>query len=144
MAKRTKEKDQLDEILDQLDLHGITQDELLGQGGLLKQLTGKILERALKAEMDEHLGYEKNDSAGDNSGDSRNGYSEKSVITGDQELTVQVPRDRNGTFEPMIIPKYQKRVPIFNDQVISMYSFGMSTRDIQEHLKQIYNVEVSA
>jgi transposase-like protein len=143
MAKRKRERDRLDEVLDQLDLHGITQEELLGQGGLLKQLTGRILEKALKAEMDEHLGYEKNDNAGDLSGDSRNGYSEKRVITGDHELTVEVPRDRAGTFEPQILPKYSKRVPIFNDQVISMYSFGMTNRDIQEHLKQIYNVEVS-
>jgi len=144
MAKRQKkEKDQLDLILDQIDLHGMTQDEVLGQNGLLKKLTGKILQRALDAEMDMHLGYEKHDNAGDHSGDSRNGYTEKTVLTENQEALIRVPRDRNATFEPQIVPKYQKRVPIFNDQIISMYSFGMTDRDIKTHLENIYNVDVS-
>jgi transposase-like protein len=144
MAKREKkEKDQWDRLLDQIDFHGLTQEEVVGQGGLIKQLTGKILQRALECEMDLHLGYEKHDPAGDNSGDSRNGHTEKTVFTEKQEAVIQVPRDRNGTFEPQIIPKYQKRVPLFNDQIISMYSFGMTDRDIKAHLEKIYNVEVS-
>ncbi len=81
--------------------------------------------------------------AGDNSGDSRNGYSEKTVLTENQSMLVQVPRDRNATFEPKILAKHQRRLPIFNDQVISMYSFGMTDRDIKSHLEKIYNVEVS-
>jgi transposase-like protein len=93
--------------------------------------------------MTGHLGYEKHDNAGDNSGNSRNGYSEKTVLTENQEAVIQVPRDRQGTFEPEIQPKYQKRVPLFNDQIISMYSFGMTNRDIKSHLEQVYNVEVS-
>jgi transposase-like protein len=121
----------------------MTQEEVLGQEGLLKQLTGKLLSRIMKAEMDEHLGYEKNSNAGDNSGDSRNGYSEKTVLTENQSAVIQVPRDRNATFEPKILPKHQRRLPIFNDQVISMYSFGMTDRDIKSHLEKIYNVEVS-
>ncbi|WP_425357473.1 IS256 family transposase [Leadbettera azotonutricia] len=121
----------------------MTQEEILGQEGLLKQLTGKLLSRVMNAEMDEHLGYEKNSNAGDNSGDSRNGYSEKTVLTENQSAVIQVPRDRNGTFEPKILPKHQRRLPIFNDQVISMYSFGMTDRDIKSHLEKIYNVEVS-
>jgi transposase-like protein len=145
MAKRErKEKDQWDLLLDQIDFKGLTQDEVLGQDGLVKQMTGRLLQRVLEAEMDEHLGYSKHDNAGDNSGDSRNGYSEKTVLTENQEITVEVPRDRNGTFEPQIIPKYQKRVPLFNDQVISMYSLGMTERGIQEHIRKIYNVEVSS
>jgi transposase-like protein len=144
MGKRAvKERDQWDRALDQIDFKGLTQEAVLGQGGLLKQLTGKVLQRAMEAEMAEHLGYEKYSSEGNNSGDSRNGHTEKKVLTENQEVTVQIPRDRNGTFEPQIIPKYQKRVPIFNDQVISMYSFGMSNRDIKSHLENIYNVEVS-
>jgi transposase-like protein len=144
MSKRAvKEKDQWDLVLDQIDFKGLTQEEVLGQGGLLKQLTGKVLQRAMEAEMAEHLGYEKHSSEGDNSGDSRNGHSEKKVLTENQEVAVQIPRDRNGTFEPQIIGKYQKRVPIFNGQVISMYSFGMTNRDIKTHLEKIYNVEVS-
>jgi len=144
MAKRAvKERDQWDRALDQIDFKGLTQEAVLGQGGLLKQLTGKVLQRAMEAEMAEHLGYEKYSSEGNNSGDSRNGHTEKKVLTENQEVAIQIPRDRNGTFEPQIIQKYQKRVPIFNDQVISMYSFGMSNRDIKSHLEKIYNVEVS-
>jgi transposase-like protein len=98
-------------LLDQIDFKGLTQEEVLGQNGLVKQLTGRLLQRALETEMDEHPGCEKHDNAGDNSGDSRNGYSGKTVLTENQELTAAVPRDRNGTFEPQIIPKYQKRIP---------------------------------
>ena len=95
----------------------MTQEEVLGQNGLIRQLTGRILRRALEGEMDLHLGYERHDPAGDNSGDSRNGHTEKAVLTGEQEAVIQVPRDRNGTFEPHIVPKYQKRVPLFNGQI---------------------------
>ena len=131
-------------MLDQIDFHGMTAEELAGENGLLKKLTSRFYSKALDAEMDEHLGYKKNDNAGDNSGNSRNGYTTKTVITDDNDtIEVQVPRDRNSTFEPVIIPKHEKRTPLFNDQIISMYSFGMSTRDIQRHLQQVYGVEVS-
>jgi len=141
--KKEKEKDILDQILDTIDFRGLTQDEVVGQGGLIKQLTGKILQRALEAEMTEHLGYEKNSNAGDNNGNSRNGHTEKTVLLENHETTIEVPRDRNSTFEPIIIPKHEKRTPLFNDQIISMYSFGMTDRDIKSHLEKIYNVEVS-
>ena len=141
--KEKKEKDILDQILDNIDFKGLAQDEVVGQGGLIKQLTGKILQRALEAEMTEHLGYEKNSNAGDNSGNNRNGHTEKTVLLENQETTIEVPRDRNSSFEPIIIPKHEKRVPLFNDQIISMYSFGMSDRDIKAHLEKIYNVDVS-
>jgi transposase-like protein len=106
-------------------------------------LTGRILPRALEAEMTEHLGYEMNSNAGDNSGNSRNGRTGKTVLLENQNTTVEVPRDRNGAFEPVIVPKHEKRVPLFNDQIIWMYSFGMSERNIQKHLEKLYNVEVS-
>jgi transposase-like protein len=93
--------------------------------------------------MTGHLGYEKNSSAGDNSGNSRNGHTEKTVLLENQNTTIKVPRYRKGTFEPVIVPKHEKRVPLFNDQIISMYSFGMSDRNIQKHLEKVYNVEVS-
>jgi transposase-like protein len=93
--------------------------------------------------MTEHLGYEKNSNAGDNSGNSRNGYTEKKVLLENQSTTIEVPRDRNGSFEPIIIPKHEKRVPLFNEQIISMYARGMSGREIQGHLEEIYNIEVS-
>ena len=144
MLAKKKEKDVIDRMLDQIDFHGMTAEELAGENGLLKQLSRRFYSRALDAEMDEHLGYKKNDNAGDNSGNSRNGYTTKTVITEDNDtIEIQVPRDRNSTFEPVIIPKHEKRTPLFNDQIISMYSFGMSTRDIQRHLQQVYGVEVS-
>ena len=144
MLAKKKEKDVIDLMLDQIDFHGMTAEELSGENGLLKQLTSRFYSRALDAEMDAHLGYKKNDNAGDNSGNSRNGYTSKSVITKDNDtVEIQVPRDRNSSFEPVIIPKHEKRTPLFNDQIISMYSFGMSTRDIQRHLQNVYGVEVS-
>lgn len=144
MLAKTKEKDVIDQLLDQIDFHGMTAEELAGENGLLKKLTSRFYSKALDAEMDEHLGYKKNDNAGDNSGNSRNGYTTKTVINDDNDrIEVKVPRDRNSTFEPVIIPKHEKRTPLFNDQIISMYSFGMSTRDIQRHLQQVYGVEVS-
>ena len=145
MLAKKKEKDVIDRMLDQIDFHGMTAEELAGENGLLKKLTSRFYSRALEAEMEAHLGYKKNDNAGDNSGNSRNGYTQKTVITDDNDtIEIQVPRDRNSTFEPVIIPKHEKRTPLFNDQIISMYSFGMSTRDIQRHLQQVYGVEVSA
>jgi transposase-like protein len=94
-------------------------------------LTGKILQRALEAEMTGYLGYEKNSNDGDNSGNNRNGHTEKTVLLENGKTAIDVPRDRNGTFEPVIVPKHEKRVPLFNDQIISMYSFGMTDRDIK-------------
>ena len=141
--REKKEKDILDQILDTIDFRGLTQDEVAGKDGLIKQLTGKILQRALDAEMTEHLGYEKNSNDGDNSGNSRNGHTEKTVLLENQGTTIDVPRDRNGTFEPVIVPKRQKRLPLFNDQIISLYARGMTDRKIQDHLEEIYNVEVS-
>lgn len=141
--KSTKEKDVIDQILDQLDLHGMTQEELFGADGLAKRLTSRLVNKALEAEMDTHLGYRKHSNDGDGSGNSRNGYSEKTVITGDGEAQIKVPRDRNGEFEPEIVKKHERRLPLFNEQIISLYSRGMTTRDIQSHLKEIYDVDVS-
>jgi transposase-like protein len=103
-TRKVEAKTVIDQMLDQIDLHGLTREEVLGQNGLLKQLTGKLLNKILEAEMESHLGYEKHSNSGDNSGDSRNGYSEKTVLTGNQETVIRVPRDRNGTFEPVVIP----------------------------------------
>ena len=126
--KSTKEKDVIDQILDQLDLHGMTQEELFGADGLAKKLTARLLNKALEAEMDTHLGYKKHSNEGDGSGNSRNGYSEKTVITGDGEAQIKVPRDRNGEFEPEIVKKHERRLPLFNGQIISLYSRGMTAR----------------
>ena len=142
-TRQKKEKDALDQLLDNIDFRGLTQDEVVGKDGLIKRLTGRILQRALEAEMTEHLGYEKNSNSGDNSGNSRNGHTEKTVLMENQSATISVPRDRAGTFEPIIVPKHEKRVPLFNDQIISMYGRGMTDREIRGHLEEIYKVEVS-
>ena len=147
MEKKRKQrvgKDELDVMLDSLDLKCLTQEEVVGQNGLIKRLTGKILQRVLDAEMTHHLGYDKNSNLGDNSGNSRNGHTKKTILVENQSATISVPRDRKGTFEPAIIPKYQKRLSVFNDQIISLYARGMTNRDIKAHLEEMYNIEVSA
>ena len=116
---------------------------MFGEGGLVKTLTTRLLNKALEAEMDHHLGYKKNSAAGKNSGNSRNGHTKKKVLTSDQEAEIEVPRDRNGEFEPAIVPKYSKRTDLFHDQIMSLYGKGMTTRDIATHIKDMYNVDVS-
>jgi len=144
MARKKREKDNIDLILDTIDFKGLTKEKVVGQDGLIKQLTGKILQRMLDAELTHHLGYDKNSKIVDNSGNSRNGYTEKTILLENQSSRIEVPRDRNGTFEPIIVPKHQKHLPIFNEQIISMYSRGMTNRDIKAHLEEMYNIEVSA
>ncbi len=120
-----------------------TPEEILGEGGLLKQLTKAVLERAMQAELTEHLGYEPHDAAGDNSGNSRNGKSRKTLKGEFGNLPLDVPRDRNSSFEPQIVPKGQTRFSGFDDKILSLYARGMTTREIQSHLEEIYQVEVS-
>lgn len=145
MAKQEETKNEMvEKLLDQIDFRGLTKEEVLGKDGLIKALTKRVLERALEAEMDHHLGYEKHSNAGDCSGDSRNGHSSKKVIAENREVQIEVPRDRNGTFEPAVVGKYQKRTPLFNDQIISLYARGMTVREIKAHLEEIYGVEISA
>jgi putative transposase len=118
-------------------------EDLIGENGLLKQLTKALVERALNAELTHHLGYEKNDADGRGSGNSRNGTSRKK-LTGDfGEIELEVPRDRVGDFEPQIVGKHQRRFTGFDDKILSMYARGMSTREIQGHLQEIYGAEVS-
>jgi putative transposase len=97
----------------------------------------------LQAEMTDHLGYEKSDPAGQNSGNARNGSAPKTILTGQGEVPLDVPRDRNADFDPQIIPKRKRRFPEFDDKVISLYARGMTTREIQGHLKELYGVQVS-
>jgi putative transposase len=119
-------------------------EDLIGENGLLKRLTKKLVEGALGAEMTHHLGYEKHDIAGQGSGNSRNGASSKTLKGDFGEVDIEVPRDRNGSFEPKIVGKHQRRFTGFDDKILSMYARGMSTREIQGHLAEIYQVEVSA
>lgn len=138
MEERTKLEAALDELL-----AGKTTEEIVGPGGLLKQLTKGLLERAMNAELTHHLGYGKHEPEGRGSGNSRNGKSQKRVQGDFGEIEIAVPRDRNGSFEPQILPKHERRFTGFDDKIISMYARGMSTRDIQAHLEEIYGVEVS-
>lgn len=117
--------------------------DLLGADGLLAELTKSVLERALDAELTDHLGYERGDPVGRGSGNSRNGRSGKNVHTDVGTVRLDVPRDRNGTFEPKIVPKGRTRLQGFNDRIIALYARGMTVRDIQAHLHEIYGVEVS-
>lgn len=118
-------------------------EDIIGKNGLLKQLTKALLERAMHAELTEHVGYEKHDPVGNNSGNSRNGTSKKKLKGDFGEIDLETPRDRNGSFEPQIIAKNQTRFTGFDDKIISMYSRGMTTREIEGHLKEMYGVDVS-
>ena len=118
-------------------------EDITGPNGVIKQLTKRLLEKTLTAEMTEHLGYEKYSPEGYNRGNTRNGNGRKVVQTEHGEVEIETPRDREGSFKPQIIKKRQRRFEGFDDKILSMYSHGMSTRDIQFHLKDIYGVEVS-
>lgn len=137
MAIDTKLIDQL------LAEHGHRAEDIAGETGLLKQLTKAILERAMQAEMTGHLGYPKHDPAGYKSGNSRNGNSKKKLAGDFGEIDLETPRDRNGSFEPKIVAKHQTRFTGFDDKILSMYARGMSTREIEGHLQEIYGVEIS-
>jgi len=132
------------ELVDRLMADAGDETELLGPDGLLSELTKAVLERALAAELTDHLGYEKHDPAGRGSGNSRNGTTAKTVLTDLGAVDLDVPRDRNGDFEPQIVPKGVSRLAGFNERIIALYARGMTTRDIQAWLRELYGVEVSA
>ncbi len=134
--------DDTDKMIDKL-IKGKTPEEILGEGGLLKELTKRFVERALEGEMTDHLGYERHASEGANTGNSRNGTSKKKVKGDSGEIELDIPHDRNCEFEPTIVKKGQRRLPGFDDKVIALYARGMTTREIQGGLKEIYDVEVS-
>jgi putative transposase len=123
--------------------HGHRPQDIAGENGLLKQLTKALLERAMQAELTDHLGYLKHDPAGHKSGNSRNGTTRKKLKGEFGEIELETPRDRNGEFEPKIVEKHQTRWTGFDDKILSMYARGMTTREIQGHLEEIYKVEVS-
>lgn len=131
------------EILDEL-LSGLSKPEdLLGDAGLFRDLKKALMERALGGELTHHLGYEKGDLAGRGSGNSRNGHSRKTVLAEDGEIDLSIPRDRAGTFEPQLVPKGVRRLDGFDDKIISLYARGLTVREIQGHLREIYGTEVS-
>lgn len=145
MSKKKDRTDQIDpKLLDDLLKNYEKPEDLLGKNGIFKQFQKAVLERVLEGEITTELGYDKHDPTGNNSGNSRNGYSEKTLKGEKGELSIQVPRDRNGEFSPQIISKNQTRFDGFDDKIISLYARGMSTRDIQAQLEELYGVEVSA
>jgi putative transposase len=133
---RRKEPAIPNELLDQL-LAGGDAGAALAQGGLLDALKKALSERALNAEMDHHLAGE------DGAGNSRNGSGRKTITTDTGKLAIDVPRDRQASFDPQLIAKYQRRFPGFDEKIVSMYARGMSTREITGHLHDLYGIEVS-
>jgi len=119
-------------------------DDFFGKEGVLARLFGKTLEKMLEAELTEHLGYERYEAKGRNSGNSRNGYYDKKVRTSAGDQSIQVPRDRQGEFEPQVLKRYEHNTNELEDKIIGMYAKGMSVRDIQEQLEELYGVDVSA
>lgn len=131
------------EVLDQLLKDYPSPDDLLGDDGLLQQLTKALVERALQGELTHHLGYAKHAPAGKNTGNSRNGTTSKTLKGKRGQVQIDVPRDRTGEFEPQLVKKGQTRFDGLDDKIISLYARGMTTREIQGHLEEVYGVEVS-
>jgi len=118
-------------------------EDLIGENGLLKQLTKLLVEKALDAELAEHLGHGKNEPVANEAGNTRNGKSKKTLKGDFGELPIEIPRDRHGTFEPQLIPKHQTRWSGFDEKILSLYARGMTVREIQAHLEEMYGTEVS-
>ena len=131
-----------DELIDELLAGAQTEEEIAGPGGLLGQLTKRLLERAMEVELTDHLGYEPHQEPPGGTGNTRNGSTPKRLITESGEVQVNTPRDRAGSFEPQIVRKRQRRFEGFDEKILALYARGMSTRDISAHLQEIYGVEV--
>ena len=139
MSKKKREIP--DELLEQLLASVEDPKDLLGSEGLLRQLTALLVEKSLEAELGEHLGYEKGGSRpGENA---RNGSSPKTLLTGVGKVDVQIPRDREGSFEPQLVPKHKRRVEGFDERILALYGRGMTVREIQDYFKEAYGSEVS-
>jgi putative transposase len=131
------------QVIDDLIKDCKTPEDFFGENGLIKRFVKSVMESALTAELTTHLGYEKHDAAGYNTGNSRNGSSPKTIKGEFGEVEVEVPRDRNGSYAPQLLPKHQTRFEGFDEKILSLYARGMTTRDIQAQLQDLYGVEVS-
>ena len=131
-----------DEVIDQLLAGARTEEELAGPGGLLAQLTKRLVERAMEAELTEHLGYEPHQEPPGGAGNTRNGSTPKTLITDQGRVPIDNPRDRDGSFKPQLVRKRQRRFKGFDEKILALYSRGLSTRDIEAHLEEIYGVKV--
>jgi transposase-like protein len=132
-----------DEVIDQLLAGASTEEEIAGPGGLLAQLTKRLVERAMEVELTDHLGYEPHAEPRGGAGNTRNGTSPKTLVSEHGQVPLDAPRDRDGSFEPKIVRKRQRRFQGFDDKILALYSRGLSTRDIEAHLEEIYGVKVS-
>lgn len=139
----TKKHDVPDALLASLLADYQKPEDLIGENGLLKQLTKLLVEKALDAELADHLGHGKHEPVANSAGNTRNGKSRKTLKGEFGELPIEIPRDRHGTFEPQLIPKHQTRWTGFDDKVISLYARGMTVREIQSHLEEMYGTEIS-
>jgi len=131
-----------DELIDELLAGARSEEEIVGPGGLLADLTRRLVERAMSAELTEHLGYERHQEPPGGSGNTRNGSTPKTLATEHGPVRINTPRDRKGTFEPQLVRKGQRRFEGFDDKILALYSRGLSTRDIEAHLAEIYGVKV--
>ena len=131
-----------DELVDELLVGAKTEEEIVGPGGLLSQLTKRLVERALEVELTEHLGYERHQEPPGGTGNTRNGSTPKTLSTEHGPVEIKTPRDRQGSFEPRIVRKRQRRFEGFDEKILALYSRGLSTRDIEAHLREIYGVSV--
>ena len=140
---RAKTPSKTDVLLDELWEGCASPEDIFGKHGLVKRLTKRLVERALRAELTEHWGYAPHAPEGRGSGNARNGSTSKTVQTAHGDLPLQVPRDRQGSFEPLLVPTRQRRVDGFDEKVLALSARGLTTRDIQGHLEELYDVEVS-
>src|SRR6516164_6644639 len=131
-----------DEVIDHLLAGARTEEEIAGPGGLLAQLTKRLVERAMEVELTDHVGYGPHCEPPGGAGNQRNGTSPKTLITEQGKVAIDAPRDRNGSFQPRIVRKRQRRFQGFDDKILALYSRGLSTRDIEAHLEEIYGVKV--
>jgi putative transposase len=131
-----------DEVIDELLAGASTEEEIAGPGGLVAQLTKRLVERAMEVELTDHLGYEPHCEPPGGAGNTRNGSTPKTLITEQGPVGIETPRDRDGSFQPKIVRKRQRRFVGFDDKILALYSRGLSTRDIERHLEEIYGVKV--
>jgi putative transposase len=131
-----------DELVDELLAGAKTEEEIVGPGGLLSQLTRRLVERAMEVELTDHLGYEPHREPPGGAGNTRNGRTPKTLITEHGAVEIKTPRDRDGSFEPQIVRKRQRRFEGFDEKILALYSRRMSTRDIEAHLRELYGVSV--
>jgi putative transposase len=131
-----------DDVVDELLAGARTEEEIVGPGGLLSQLTKRLVERAMEVELTDHVGYERHQEPPGGAQNTRNGSTPKTLITEHGQVGIDAPRDRDGSFEPKIVRKRQRRFEGFDDKILALYSRGLSTRDIEAHLADIYGVHV--